>query len=77
MEIKEWNEKDGPSTKEINNRWRRTLETRHQIDYLLSSSKFGRRRMTKGPLKSTWKHVIQEDLDPLHMAMEGTGVLVV
>lgn len=34
-------EKDPPSKKEIQNRWHQTLETRHQIDYLLTSSKFG------------------------------------
>lgn len=66
-----------PSHREIENRWRRTLESRYQLDTLLTSSKFGRRKLSKGVVRSTWAHIVRDDLSPDQIILARPGVLVV
>ncbi|KAE9383716.1 hypothetical protein BT96DRAFT_1105546 [Gymnopus androsaceus JB14] len=74
----EWviNEKDPPSANEIRNRWLWTIESRLKLDRLLTSSKFGKKKLSKKVVSDTWKEVVS-DQDFLSGELLGeVGVLV-
>ncbi|KAJ3833351.1 hypothetical protein F5878DRAFT_546708, partial [Lentinula raphanica] len=66
-----------PLTRErIEHRWKATIHGRYQIDCILTSSKFGKRKMPNRVKRGTWRNVIQTENIPSEEDREGIGVLV-
>lgn len=66
------------STANIRNRWRWTIESRIKTDYLLTSAKFGNRKLPKKTVRKCWEGLIgKEESDSLlDNPLSTTGVLV-
>ncbi|KAJ3716678.1 hypothetical protein C8R42DRAFT_588198 [Lentinula raphanica] len=67
---------DTPSKERIVKRWNTAIKGRHQIDYVLSSNKYGKRQLSKRAMYSTWKNVLGSETPNSDDNREGIGVLV-
>ncbi|KIK67644.1 hypothetical protein GYMLUDRAFT_155378 [Collybiopsis luxurians FD-317 M1] len=69
-------EKDQFTPQEVERRWKKTIESRLELDCLLTSPKFRERGFTKGTIEKTWREVLIDKDNLPEDWYGGAGVLV-